>query len=193
MSREVKEEWDWWNQLEGDAVYNNAWGFPHYDVEEVASFIEQNADVSGRVLDIGCGPGRLGHTLAARHPAVDFVGVDVSQKMVGLSLQDAPSNWSAEHTDGLTIPHGPFNTVYAVTVFQHLPPGVVKLYFRLVFDALAEGGSLIFTYAVGDEFAPRSYQVTHEEAESWCHQFSAVASLETPDTHPNWNWAVAVK
>ena len=41
-----------------------------------------------RVLDVGCGPGRHAHALAAR--GVEVVGVDISQRFVDLATQSAP-------------------------------------------------------------------------------------------------------
>jgi SAM-dependent methyltransferase len=41
-----------------------------------------------RVLDVGCGPGRHAHALAAR--GIEVVGVDISQRFVDLAAQGAP-------------------------------------------------------------------------------------------------------
>lgn len=41
-----------------------------------------------RVLDVGCGPGRHAHALAAL--GVEVVGVDISQRFVDLATRDAP-------------------------------------------------------------------------------------------------------
>jgi SAM-dependent methyltransferase len=41
-----------------------------------------------RVLDVGCGPGRHAHSLAAR--GIEVVGVDISRRFVELAARDAP-------------------------------------------------------------------------------------------------------
>jgi SAM-dependent methyltransferase len=41
-----------------------------------------------RVLDVGCGPGRHAHALAAH--GLEVVGVDISQRFVDLATRDAP-------------------------------------------------------------------------------------------------------
>jgi cyclopropane fatty-acyl-phospholipid synthase-like methyltransferase len=194
------EEWEWWDGLDGEEVARNAWGWPHYDVEAVADFIEQHAPLGRYNLDLGCGPGRLGHVLAERNPDVSVFGIDVSPNMVSYANVNAPSNWSAQVSDGVTIPSGgkaegvrPYSTVYAVTVFQHLPNIVVDSYVKQIYHRLVDDGRLIFTYATGDEIAPRSYQVQTEQALDWCRHFGSVQTLLTPDTHPNWNWMVARK
>ena len=32
----MMDEWNWWDELDGDEVRRNAWGWPHYDVDAVA-------------------------------------------------------------------------------------------------------------------------------------------------------------
>jgi SAM-dependent methyltransferase len=41
-----------------------------------------------RVLDVGCGPGRHAHALAAR--GIEVVGVDISRRFVEMAARDAP-------------------------------------------------------------------------------------------------------
>lgn len=192
-----EEEWAWWDALEDDELAKNAWGFPYYNVDAVVKFIADNiGDIGDRCLDIGCGPGRLGHALARRFPETEFHGVDVSPKMVGMSMENAPPNWAAEVNDGMSVPNGlRYTAAYSVTVFQHLPHDVVSRYIQQTYERLRPTGRLIFTYAVGDEEAPRSYQASHELAISWLDDagFDNVMKPTTPKTHPNWNWLVAVK
>jgi SAM-dependent methyltransferase len=42
-----------------------------------------------RILDVGCGPGRHAHALAVR--GFDVVGVDISERFVGLAREGAPA------------------------------------------------------------------------------------------------------
>lgn len=194
MMPSALEEWEWWDQLDGEEVQRNAWGWPHYDVDAVAEFIERYAPLGVDNLDLGCGPGRLGHVLARRNTDSFIYGIDVSPNMVAYANVDAPSNWRADVNDGVTIPKGLYSTVYAVTVFQHLPSAVVESYVKQIYHRLVDDGRLIFTYAIGDEVAPRSYQVAAtDQALEWCHMFGSVQTLATPVQHPNWNWMVARK
>ena len=90
----VVTEDEWWDSLEGEDVVINAHGVPPYDVDQVASIIEDHILFDGAVLDFGCGPGRLGHELARRHPNTWVHGVDVSLKMLERSRVNAPKNWT---------------------------------------------------------------------------------------------------
>lgn len=74
------------------------------------------------------------------------------------------------------------------------PGPVVESYVKQIYHRLVDDGRLIFTYAIGDEVAPRSYQVAAtDQALEWCHMFGSVQTLATPVQHPNWNWMVARK
>jgi SAM-dependent methyltransferase len=57
--------------------------------QEVAFLVDTLGLAPGmRVLDVGCGPGRHAHALAAR--GVEVVGVDISRRFVDLAARDAP-------------------------------------------------------------------------------------------------------
>lgn len=191
------DEWKWWDELDGEDLTKNAWGFPYYDVNAVADFIVENiGNMGDRCLDIGCGPGRLGHELARRFPDTEFHGVDVSAKMLGMSMENAPPNWTSEVNDGMSVPNGVrYTAAYSVTVFQHLPHEVVCRYIQQTYERLRTNGRIIFTYAIGNEEAPRSYQASHELAVSWLEDagFWDILQPTTPETHPDWHWLVAVK
>jgi len=187
------DENQWWADLEGEELRANAWGLPHYDVDAVADHVSHC--VAGRVLDLGCGPGRLGHALARRHPWAQIEGVDVSQTAVDQSLVDCPPNWSAQVIDGEHLPETSYDGAYSVTVFQHLPHDLVQSYVHQVYDRLTPGSLFIFTYAVGEEDTFLSHQASHRLAADWLGQagFEHVQRLATPHGHPTWNWIEGVK
>lgn len=185
----------WWADLTGEDITTNAYGWPHYRVPPVADFIQPTIRY-GPVLDIGCGPGRLGHALAIQNPNVQFVGIDVGKQMVDLANRNSPRNWKAVLGDGVTLPvHYPYGSAYSVTVFQHISHEQVQFYVNQIHDLLLDGGHFIFTYAVGEEDTFLSHQTTHETALSWLADagFGNYELLDTPDTHPAWNWARGTK
>lgn len=186
-------EGQWWNELQGDDVETNAYGWPHYDVEAVADFIDRHIHFDTRVLDLGCGPGRLGHLLAGRHPDCYLYGVDVSHQMVTLSHIDSPSNWFASANDGATLPpNRPYSGAYSVTVFQHIQHHVVKSYVQQVYDLLCFGGRFLFSYAVGDVDTFLSHQASHDIALSWLHDAGFDTQL-LGLRHLGWHWAMGQK
>lgn len=54
-----------------------------------------------RVLDVGCGPGRHAHALAAR--GMEVVGVDISQRFVDLATEHAPPGARFERADARAL------------------------------------------------------------------------------------------
>ena len=55
-----------------------------------------------RVLDVGCGPGRHAHALAAR--GITVHGIDISQPFVDLAIEAAVPNTSFERMDARALP-----------------------------------------------------------------------------------------
>ena len=55
-----------------------------------------------RVLDVGCGPGRHAHALAAR--GIEVHGIDISQPFVDLATASAPPTATFERMDARALP-----------------------------------------------------------------------------------------
>lgn len=70
---------------------------------EVGFIVEQLGLAPGmRVLDVGCGPGRHAHALAAR--GIEVVGVDISQRFVDLAAEHAPPGATFQRGDARALP-----------------------------------------------------------------------------------------
>jgi SAM-dependent methyltransferase len=91
----------------------------------------------GRVLDVGCGEGRVGGVLAGRGYAV--VGVDADSAMVALAVERHPA-LAADAAD-LPFPAGEFDTAISVHVLMEvelLEPALVE-----IARVLVPGGVLV--------------------------------------------------
>ena len=126
-------------------------GEAHLDwVEETIRSAVDVAFAPQRVLDFGCGVGRVLIPLAKRYPAA--VGVDVADSMLrearrNMSEQDVSADLirGDERLSQLT---GAFDFIHSYIVFQHIPPERgLKMTAALV-DRLTPGGTaaLHFTY-----------------------------------------------
>ncbi|MHB1710034.1 MAG: class I SAM-dependent methyltransferase [Acidimicrobiales bacterium] len=101
-----------------------------------------------RVVEIGCGMGRITRPLANR--ACRVVGLDVSAEMIEraqLALHDLP-NVELRVGNGYDlegVPDSSADVVYSFIVFQHIPdPAITYGYIREIGRVLAPGGWALF-------------------------------------------------
>jgi ubiquinone/menaquinone biosynthesis C-methylase UbiE len=101
----------------------------------------------GRLLDVGCGTGRLLSQMAASHPALRLFGVDISPAYVGAAralLADVPDvSLVAENAESLPYRDGYFDMVTSVYLFHELPRAVRRVVLREMKRVLAPGGLLV--------------------------------------------------
>ncbi|HEY0401059.1 MAG TPA: class I SAM-dependent methyltransferase [Blastococcus sp.] len=96
-----------------------------------------------RVLDFGCGAGRLSQALAGH--ADEVVGLDVSPPMLetarALDRSDGRCSFVlGEDPDLRAFPDGSFDLVYTERVLQHLPRPVLENYLAEFVRVLRPGG-----------------------------------------------------
>lgn len=155
-----------------------------------------------RVLDLGCGDGRLAlHVGAALPRAGRIVGVDVSPTAVGLAVDAMAARklkfdgWLCK--DGRTLPDTgkkKFDAAYSVTVFQHLPLGAVLSYIDQVAARLKKGGIFRFQFVEGDSTTPLSQEHPIETISNACIDagFDS-AEVDRGVVHDVWTWITAIK
>lgn len=117
-----------------------------------------------RILDFGCGVGRLVLPLARMATAV--VGVDISTDMLAEAARNAAdaglTNVSfVRGNDSLDEVTGKFDFVHSFIVMQHIPPARGERIAQRLVGKLAPGGvaALHFTYG---RKAPMTRKVVHE-------------------------------
>ena len=100
-----------------------------------------------RVLDVGCGSGRIGEFVLESGTA-HYVGVDFSEPMIEMSR--ARLDRFAERTqllvdDFLTAPlEGPFDVILALGLFDYLPDA--HRFSRRMFELTAPGGCVVGSF-----------------------------------------------
>lgn len=115
------------------------------DANVIASFFKGRNLSDWRVLEYGCGVGRLMEPLSSRFGEIH--GIDISDEMVKLGrqrLQDSQFSFHVLENGCLPFSDGCFDLVYSMHVFQHMP----KLSFRNIIPEIARvlkpGGLFLF-------------------------------------------------
>ncbi len=83
-----------------------------------------------KVLDLGCGNGRLYEALKEKQ--VDYVGCDNSKELIKIAQEKYPEG-NFKLTDGLTLPlkdHS-FDIIYCIAVLHHIPSKLLRKKFLL--------------------------------------------------------------
>jgi SAM-dependent methyltransferase len=106
------------------------------------AFLARVGRRSGRVLDVGCGPGHTTTLLAAAFPDAGVIGLDQSMAFLDEARRTAVARTSFEQADVTTpLPHAPVETIFARLILSHLRARPAAL--RSWFESLASGGLLL--------------------------------------------------
>lgn len=124
------------------------------DTAALLAGLGDRVPASARVLDLGCGIGRMTAPLAGHFAAV--VGVDVSPAMIeqARALHGTVENLRFEANSGADLgafADDSFELVFSYSVLPHLPPPVVEAYFREVNRVLVADGWLRYQFWIGPE------------------------------------------
>lgn len=151
--------------------------FPHSFIDAFAEEVK-----TGRVLNIGSGPGRDGLLLQAK--GVDVLCLDASSAMVELSTKRGLPSVLGDFMD-LPFEDESFDGVWAYTSLLHIPKTEINSAFAEIHRVLKPGGVLGLGLIEGDEEAykessgvnmPRLFTYyTREEAEALLesHEFES--------------------
>lgn len=124
------------------------WASGERNLEHTLALFGDRIGPDDRVLEIGCGMGRLTRPLAAR--AAHVTGVDVSAEMVRRARQALADLANVDllvgtGTDLAGIPDASATVVYSFIVFQHIPdPAITCHYIREMGRVLEPGGWALF-------------------------------------------------
>ena len=164
-----------------------AWDEDDDGVDHCLTQIEPHLPKTGKVLDIGCGVGRLTGPLAVRNPQLQFVGSDTSVQMISLARR----RWTLPNLDFAASSWVPADIAFAFSVvtFQHMSDGDMIWYLRVVASI---GAPIVFQFVAGTEREPLSMQRDELKVCDWCHiaGFSRV-TMTRDERFPNWRWVYA--
>jgi trans-aconitate 2-methyltransferase len=109
-----------------------------------------------RILDLGCGTGRLMSEIRRRAPGAVTTGIDRSVAMLFTARQHAGGMATFAQADGTALPFGPvFDAVFSTATFHWIKNH--DLLFSQIHDVLKPGGRLV-TQCGGGPNLQRLYQ-----------------------------------
>ncbi|QOV40858.1 methyltransferase domain-containing protein [Streptomyces ferrugineus] len=144
-----------------------------HDVHGEAAFCAALLKPAARILDAGCGTGRIAIRLAEL--GHDCTGVDVDRSMLAIARRDAPAlawlHGDLAHLDSLALEPGFDLALAAGNVIPLLAPGTEPAVVRQLAAVLRPGGLLITGMGLDAEHLPLPEPtVTLKDFDRWCTQ-----------------------
>lgn len=199
---DLKEVTDAWEQAaKDDPLFNiltepgtegGRWDhgdFFQRGVDEVAEVMENFGDLFAKrrkVLDFGCGVGRLTQALAGEFD--EAVGVDASPEMVrlaaGFNKRRNVSYRTNAKPDLSLFPAKTFDGIYTRIVLQHMPAEYQRGYIEEFMRILSPGGLAVFDSVESGHEHPNTWLSMHPvqpaEIEEWLegHSIERVLSRD---------------
>lgn len=159
---------------------------------QIVPYITEGLRAGGRVLDLGCGPGRLTWAMARLCPQAEIIGLDVSPVAVQMASFDAPTNATHLIGDGHRVPYGlrPIDAAYSMLMFQHVDATTVRTYLDSLAAVMPVGAPFRFQYTTGEGEAAFLHNYTDDQMIEWARAagFDWVTRGEPDPQFPTWRW-----
>lgn len=110
------------------------------EFEELKKYIKNGE----RVLDLGCGNGRLFELFKGRN--IEYTGVDFSEKLIEKAKEKYGDYFKVADTFNLPFPDNHFDSIWSIAVFHHIPSKQLRLQaLQEIKRILKTNGKLIIT------------------------------------------------
>lgn len=143
----LREPTEFWNNFYLDRNKSIPF-FANKPDENLVSYVEKRMLTSGRVLELGCGPGRNAIYLAKQGFEVD--AVDLSIESLDWARERAKAlnveiNFIEKNIFDLIVQENTYNLIYDSGCFHHLAPHRRMQYINLITKSLKPGGHFAIT------------------------------------------------
>lgn len=186
--------WDEQARLDADAA---VWSDPGDGVAESLEWIGVLPE--GRVLDLGCGVGRVSVPYALAHPQSTVWGVDSSAEMIARAERNLAAaccgNVVFRLVDGADLGGVPvLAAAWSMLVFQHLGPVEAAGYVRQVAGRMRPGGVFRLQFVDAamcgpDDVGPLSRPHHRVTVRGWFEDAGFdVLDVDVKGMRPTWTW-----
>lgn len=113
----------------------------------MAFIAEHDRSPSPRVLDWGCGSGRMSIHIAEQFPGIKLTGCDIDAEAVAWCREHIPSGefHVIDPAPPTTLPRGGFTSIIAYSIVTHLSRELQTAWVAELHDLLADDGILVLT------------------------------------------------
>jgi trans-aconitate methyltransferase len=143
-----------------------------------------------KILEIGCGYGRLTREIRQQFHTAKIFGLDLNNEILKEAAAYDPDT---TFMCGDTITGRGYHAIYSAVVFQHLPDIEKHAYIMQAYKALTKGGVLRVQWVPGDRAAFCDHLTPAERMIEWCETAGFKTTVEHGLVHPQWSWLTGVK
>jgi len=125
-------------------IYDRRWAvYIHQSIAATLNYL--NIEPPHRILDLGCGTGRLLHDLSSRFPEAQLVGLDFSQEMLNIAQERLSDGVELQvgSADNLSFLDQSFDLVISTSAFHYFPNPVIAI--QEATRVLKTGGTLVIS------------------------------------------------
>lgn len=171
--------------------WNKAAKDPEVDVKYICDIPTEDCfldlgEMKGKVLEIGCGVGRL-------LKDGDY-GIDLSGAMLNIASERKPKCHFALTKGDIPYKDNTFDNIFCYLVFQHCKPNVVEKYINEAYRVLKDGGQFKFQFIQGTEREPLSNHYSIAEMQKYMYRAGFPETYDRPSrAHQLWTIMGATK
>lgn len=150
---------------------------------------------SARIVEVGCGIGRLTGPVAERFPGATVVGTDISARLLAIAEERAsgPVYVLTADLDECDDAQAA-DAAYSVAVLQHIDNQRKRAMIAQIARALRLGGVAVIQFVEGTHASRCMYDATIDEMRAWCSDSGLrVRTVRRDLLFPRWVWITATR